>query len=86
MMAVEVPSNHHDYTLSIFKGWFIPPKTTNYRFYQVCDDYCRIKLGNISGQVEDPVELMSTTSYSDYRDWYENRHTQQIISDWVSLT
>lgn len=45
-----------------------------------------MKLGKTSYQVEDPTELLSTTSYSDYRDWYETRHSLTVISEWVALT
>jgi len=29
---------------SVYKAWFVPPKTTRYRFYMVCDDLCKMKL------------------------------------------
>jgi len=35
---------------NIFKGWFKAPATTRYRFYQSCDDYCLMYLGNTSMQ------------------------------------
>jgi hypothetical protein len=55
MLAVENPYKEGDKMTSLFKGWFIPPKTTAYRFYQACDDYCSFNLGNVSGQVEDSI-------------------------------
>jgi len=72
-LALETPYYNADKIASKFKGWFIPPKTTNYRFYQAFDDYCRVSLGNVSGQVEDPVALVSMTSASSYRNWWEMR-------------
>jgi len=48
-LAVESPYRQADKIVNKFKGWFIPPKTTNYRFYQACDDWCRLYLGNVSG-------------------------------------
>jgi len=42
-------TDYSDYMTNVFKGWFIPPATTKYRFYQVCDDKCILKLGNVSG-------------------------------------
>jgi hypothetical protein len=30
---------------NVFKGWFIPPATTNYKFWMACDDHCILKLG-----------------------------------------
>jgi len=49
MLSVENPYSEGNYMLSVYKGWFIPPKTTNYRFYQAADDYVRVLLGNVSG-------------------------------------
>jgi hypothetical protein len=34
-----------DYTANVFKGWFTPPVTGRYRFYQACDDHCSLKIG-----------------------------------------
>jgi len=90
-LAVESPYYHADKIANKFKGWFIPPKTTNYRFYQACDDYCRLYLGNVSGQVDDPNLMMSSTSWSDYRDYWETRATyfkgeNVLISNWTELT
>ena len=31
---------------SVLQGWFVPPESTNYRFYMACDDMCILKLGN----------------------------------------
>jgi len=40
-LALETPYyNEYNNMASKFKGWFIPPKTTNYRFYQACDEKC----------------------------------------------
>jgi hypothetical protein len=43
---------------NIYKGWFVAPATTNYKFYIACDDYCKINLGNTSGVVENPTEIV----------------------------
>jgi hypothetical protein len=74
-----------------FKGWFIPPKTTNYRFYQACDDHCRLYLGHVSGQVEHSTLMMSSTLWSHYRDYWETRRTyftgeNILVSNWTELT
>jgi hypothetical protein len=29
-----------------YRGWFIAPATTNYRFYMACDDRCTLYLGD----------------------------------------
>jgi len=33
-----------DYTANVFKGWFTPPVTGRYRFYQACDDHCSLHI------------------------------------------
>lgn len=30
---------------NVFKGWFVPPASANYKFYMSCDDHCILKLG-----------------------------------------
>ena len=32
-------------TAKLYRGWFVPPATTNYRFYNSCDDHCALRLG-----------------------------------------
>jgi len=49
MLSVENPYEEGDDLISVYKGWFVPPKTTNYRFYQAAEDKVRVLLGNVSG-------------------------------------
>jgi hypothetical protein len=55
---MENPVNEGNLLGNIYKGWFIAPATTNYKFYMACDDYCKVNLGSISGVVEDPTEIV----------------------------
>ena len=48
-LSMEAPAYEGDRIGNIWKGWFVAPATTNYKFYIACDDYCNINLGNISG-------------------------------------
>jgi hypothetical protein len=50
-----------DYYGQVFKGWFIPPETTEYRFYMSCDDDCRLKLGETPNVIKDPKEIIRVT-------------------------
>jgi hypothetical protein len=50
---MESPNNQGGYLGNIYRGWFVAPATTNYKFYIACDYYCKINLGNVSGSVED---------------------------------
>jgi len=39
---------------TVSKGWFIPPETTDYKFYMACDDACVLKLGETPEVAKDP--------------------------------
>jgi hypothetical protein len=81
------PYNEGDMIGNIFKGWFVAPASTNYRFYIACDDYCDLSLGTTSMEAKSPTKLVSSTYNTDYRDWWETRGTNnKRISDWVTLT
>jgi hypothetical protein len=86
---METPYAEADYIINRFKGWFIPPVTTRYRFAQACDDHCRIYLSNVPGDTTDNVtkliEMKSHTNYRNFydadRNWDHEQHTE-----WVNLT
>ena len=44
-MQIETETNVCDSCQNIFRGWFIAPATTNYRFWAAVDDYCDVRLG-----------------------------------------
>jgi hypothetical protein len=31
----------------VYRGWFTPPATGEYRFHQGCDDHCELYLANV---------------------------------------
>jgi hypothetical protein len=39
-LTMEAGYNEGEIITNIFRGWFVPPATTNYRFYIACDDKC----------------------------------------------
>ena len=45
--------NDGDWFVNEFRGWFIPPETTKYRFYIACDRYCEFNLGKTPDQTTD---------------------------------
>ena len=48
------------YVVNEFKGWFIPPATTRYKFYQYCDDWCKVSFSNVIGDsTENVTDLVS---------------------------
>lgn len=47
---METPKYEEDiFNINQFKGWFIPPATTRYKFYQACQEKCKISLSNVPG-------------------------------------
>lgn len=63
--------NHHG---NVFKGWFIPPASTNYSFWMACDDHCILKLGNTSGLGNDTTDvrdIINIYSWSEWRDYFK---------------
>ena len=84
---MQSPQNEADQSGSIYKGWFVAPATTNYRFYMTCDDYCSVSIGNSSMVSSEPTEILSNFANVDHRDWWETRRSQyKRISEWISLT
>ena len=65
MLAIDLAAerNFGDKIGSVYKTWFVPPKTTRYRFYMVCDDYCMFKIG------ECPKSYSPLTTIIDLRGW-----------------
>ena len=58
---MQSPYNEDEFLGNTYKGWFVAPATTNYRFYIACDDYCDINLGNT------PMDNVDTTKIVDNR-------------------
>ena len=71
---------------SRYRGWFIAPATTNYRFYMSCDDRCTLKFNNVSDTSENPATIIEDLSAA----WTPRRHYywpgKKQISDWHALT
>jgi len=57
------------YTANVFKGWFTPPATGEYRFYQACDDRCALKLAKTPDQITDLETLLDIDAHTEVR-WY----------------
>jgi hypothetical protein len=87
VLSLESPYAEDDKIASIYKGWFVAPATTNYRFYIACDDYCSIDIGDTPNQVENVTRVVENLENMNYRDWWETRGGDKYkrISDWISL-
>jgi len=60
-MQLESFSNVGDRLHHRFRGWFKAPSTTNYRFYQSCDDQCTLSIDTTPGSSATPLEILRTT-------------------------
>lgn len=47
---------------------------------------CKISVGLNTSDPKNLTEVIKTTSWAEYRDYYTFRHNLPQISDWVSLT
>lgn len=72
-----------NYAGSIFRGWFVPPATTRYRFYQSCDNYCSLWLSTQANDKTVATNIISehSTNNRRYYDQYDGQ-----MSNWTSLT
>jgi len=52
-MHFEAPKDDGDNIGNLYRGWFIAPATTNYRFYTVCDDHCAMRMAITPDQTEE---------------------------------
>lgn len=84
-LSLEKPYNEDDPNIgSSYKGWFVAPKTTNYRFKIACDDRCSLYFGTTAGSDQDPTLLIDDVSMAwNGRRYYEKMDKQ--YSDWVAL-
>ena len=71
-LHLETHPEFGDYYGQIFKGWFIPPETAEYKFYMACDDDCKMFLGETPNSIENPKEIINVQVYSGFRDYFRN--------------
>ena len=72
---------------SIYRGWFIAPKTTTYRFYAACDDRCSLSIATTADSTaEDDMVLIIDDLYMEWGARRNYHYDEKQISDWVSLT
>lgn len=82
------PYAEGDHLGNVFKGWFLAPATTNYRFYMACDDLCLLRLGKTPGLgpegYNNTEDIISTSSWADKRQ-YHKEDGQKRHSEWIAL-
>lgn len=82
------PYGEGNYLGNVYKGWFVPPKTTQYRFYMACDDNCLLKLGktpDVGPEGFNATEdIITTNGYTDNRA-YHKVDGRNRVSEWKTL-
>jgi hypothetical protein len=56
-----------DYHANLYRAWFTPPATGNYRFHVSCNDHCDLRFGNTPGQSIEVTELLNVDHWQHYR-------------------
>jgi hypothetical protein len=69
-MNLESMPNIGDRFAHEYKGWFVPPASSRYRFYLACDDGCHLKLDSTPGSNSSATDIAYTNRYSEFRDYY----------------
>jgi len=85
-LSMEKQYNEPDKNIgSKYRGWFIAPATTNYRFYAACDDRCSLSISTTPDSTDDMNLIIDNLA----RRWPSRRNylgSEKQISEWVSLT
>lgn len=93
LLSWEVPTDYASSVTHKAEAWFVPPATTDYRFYMACDDNCWVKLAKeadttADDKLETIVENKSWVSHREYwYQWISDYGTQtRFMSKWYTLT
>jgi len=83
-LSVELESHElkGDFYGQIFKGWFIPPATTDYKFYMSCDDHCELKLSKTPNDITAPTSIIKVDGASTFRQYFKDNDGRQRSSAW----
>jgi hypothetical protein len=68
------------------RGFIVAPKTTRYRFYMACDDYCQLNMALNSADPTNMTNVIANGGWTEHRDYIRNRTGKTLVSDWISLT
>lgn len=71
---MEKPYNEDTNIGSIYKGWFVAPATTNFRFKIACDDRCSLSLGTTPETDTDPTLIIDDVSMA----WNGRRYYNKV--------
>jgi len=85
-MHFETPYGNGNKNGNLMRGFFVPPKTTRYRFYMACDDACRLNIALDASQPEVMTEILVNHAATGYRRYFKSHAHGTLISDWISMT
>jgi hypothetical protein len=71
-MNLDRPYDLGDYNGDLYRGWFVPPYTGNYKFWMSCDDKCKLKFGETPKSTTSLTTLLDISRYSGHRDFLAN--------------
>lgn len=83
---LEAPYYIGNYIGNFYQGWFEAPETTNYRFYQSCDDHCYLKFGKTPNNETDLELLIDNNRWQNWRNYWQEIGGRNLSSDWLALT
>lgn len=90
MLALDLSAerNHGDKIGSLYKTWFIPPKSGRYRFYIACDQQCRLWLATCPNTNTPKTEMLKINQWASVNTFFSS-HAHEAYkkkSDWVNMT
>jgi len=83
--AFNTPAKVGDWYSQSTEGWFIPPKTGKYRFYQTCDNYCEFFLDTTTPDVLTPANqkmIILNQQWSSNGDYYRGLYLPKTSRDY----
>ena len=64
-MHFEAPRYDGNNFANLYRGWFIAPSSTNYRFYTVCDDHCAMRIAITPDQTAETQEMLDVDNWTE---------------------
>jgi hypothetical protein len=84
-LQLEAPNGVGDRLGHKFKGWFVAPLATNYKFYMACDDDCIFKMDQAPMSTTNLTELISITAATGFREYWRESDNGNRSSEWIAL-
>ena len=91
LLAIDLASEYNlgNNLASIYKAWFLPPKTGRYRFYMICDDYCNLEIAQCAGTISPLTTMLNLKKWTKYDSFWSNENKYGSpptkVSNWIEL-